>query len=206
MDLQEAMNWLHSGKVEFALAGGVDSYLDLHILGSLDRDKRVLSPARADGFIPGEGSAFLLLASPEAARTHDLTPRARLSAVAADHEDGHLYSEKPYRGDGLARTFTRVFSDGNGQVPIRNVYATMNGESHWAKEWGVAYLRNRKFFDPAFSLHHPADCYGDLGAAAGLTLAGLAVHGIAEEYRESPSLIFASNDRGERAAVIVSSA
>jgi 3-oxoacyl-[acyl-carrier-protein] synthase-1 len=82
----------------------------------------------------------------------------------------------------------------------------MNGESHWAKEWGVAFIRNRDRFVESHGMHHPADCHGDTGAAAGLIMVGLAALGIQEGYRSSPSLVYASSDQGERAVVLVNSA
>jgi 3-oxoacyl-[acyl-carrier-protein] synthase-1 len=52
-------------------------------------------------------------------------------------------------------------------------------------------------------MHHPADCFGDAGAAVGPAMIGLAVHGIRARYRNSPSLVYASSDNGERAAILV---
>ena len=38
------------------IVGGVDSYLDLYVLGTLDLDKRIKSSTHLDGLIPGEGA------------------------------------------------------------------------------------------------------------------------------------------------------
>jgi 3-oxoacyl-[acyl-carrier-protein] synthase-1 len=84
---------------------------------------------------------------------------------------------------------------------VQEVYASMNGEQHWAKEWGVAQLRSRDAFDPAHVLHHPADCTGDTGAACGPLMVGLAALGMAGGYRRSPCLVYASSDDGPRAAL-----
>jgi 3-oxoacyl-[acyl-carrier-protein] synthase-1 len=158
-----------------------------------------------DGFVPGEGAAFLLLASRRAAAAEGLKPLAAGSAVAEGAEEGHLYSQQTYRGDGLAATLQQLFREAGG-APVREIYSSMNGESHWAREWGVAYLRNRAAFDPGHGMHHPADCFGDTGAACGPLLVGLAAVGLARGYRRSPCLVYASSDRGARAAVLVSAA
>src|SRR6266571_1153002 len=94
----QASEPIRMGRAKFMLAGGVDTFRDLYILGTLDMEQRVKSAANLDGFIPGEGAAFLLLSS---ANT-DVAPLAALSLVAQAMENGHLYSEQPYRGDGLA--------------------------------------------------------------------------------------------------------
>jgi 3-oxoacyl-[acyl-carrier-protein] synthase I len=79
----------------------------------------------------------------------------------------------------------------------------MNGESHWAKEWGIGFLRNRAAFSERHGLHHPADSLGDTGAACGPILVGLAALGIRDRYRRTPCLVYGSSDRGPRAALAV---
>src|SRR5439155_16341288 len=190
----------------FMIAGGVDTHRDRYVLGTLDMEKRVKSSANLDGFIPGEGAGFLLLADRGAASSAGLTPWAGVSAVALSTEPGHLYSEESYRGDGLAQAVQQLAQAGALVGPIREVYSSMNGENHWAKEWGVARIRSNGTFSAEHGMHHPADCYGDTGAACGPLLAGLAALGIKQGYRRSPALVYGSSDRGQRAALIVSAA
>lgn len=188
----------------FALAGAVDTYRDSYLLGILDQEQRVKSSAHSDGFIPGEGGGFLLLAGRAAAKALGIDPLARITPVYEAFEEGHLYSDKPYRGEGLADALAKLLEAGDVEDPIQEVYSSMNGENHWAKEWGVAFLRNKDAFAPEHRLHHPADCFGDTGAACGPLLIGLAAWGIAQGYRQSPSLVLASSDRGARAVLAVS--
>jgi 3-oxoacyl-[acyl-carrier-protein] synthase-1 len=202
--LGQAVLTIQSGRADFMLAGGVDSYRDLYVLGTLDRDERIKSAANLDGFIPGEGAGFLLLARTTAAEALGIVPLARMSPVALGFEEGHLFSDAPYRGDGLASTITALVAQLPSRDPIAEVYSSMNGESHWAKEWGVAYIRNRSAFVDSYRMHHPADCCGDTGAAAGPMMAGLAALGVAAQYRNSPALVYGSSDRGARAAIVVS--
>jgi 3-oxoacyl-[acyl-carrier-protein] synthase-1 len=196
--LARAVDWLDAG-APYVVAGGIDSYRDLYVLGTLDLEGRVKTAASLDGFIPGEGAAFLLLAKAGAPGAF-----ARLSGFGAAMEPGHLYSEQPYRGDGLAAVFAASLSNGTG--PVAEVYASMNGESHWAKEWGVGFMRSRAKFVEGHGMHHPADCHGDTGAAAGPLMAGLAALGIRDGYRRPPCLVYGSSDRGERAALVVTAA
>ena len=44
-----------------SIVGGVDTYLDLRLLATLDAEQRILGPRVMDGFIPGEGAAFYRL-------------------------------------------------------------------------------------------------------------------------------------------------
>jgi 3-oxoacyl-[acyl-carrier-protein] synthase-1 len=204
MAIGRASELIRSGQSGFALAGGIDTYRDLFVLSTLDRERRVKSSTNWDGFIPGEGAAVLLLSSRSAAFAVGTEPLAVLSPVVAGFENGNLYSEQPYRGEGLAAAVGQLLPFAWG--PVKDVYSSMNGESHWAKEWGVAFLRNAGAFVPEFGVHHPADCCGDTGAACGPLLVGLAALGLKGGYRSSPALVYGSSDRGHRAAILVGAA
>ncbi len=201
--LKEAMDALSSGKIEAVLVGGVDTFLDLYLLGTLDMENRVLGPGIMDGFIPGEGAAFLLLTSQNRAASFGIPISGFLTPVVMGFENGHLYSEQPYKGDGLAGVFTEFFGAGYVKEPVRELYSAMNGENHWAKELGVAFVRNSAAFDPLYGMHSPADCIGDTGAASGIILAIMAAIGIRKGYRRSPALVTCSSDRGVCGAVAV---
>ena len=198
----QASEPIRMGRAKFMLAGGVDTYRDLYVLGTLDMERRVKSAAHLDGLIPGEAAAFLLLAD----RSAGVEPWAGVSPVAQTVEPGHFYSEAPYRGEGLALAVQQLVQSGAATGPIPEVYSSMNGENYWSKEWGVAFLRNSGAFVADHGMHHPADCYGDTGAACGPLMAGLAALGIKEGYCRSPALVYGSSDRGQRAALMVSAA
>jgi len=199
--VHQASERIRKGQADFIVAGGIDTFRDLYVLGKLDSEGRVKSSRNLDGFIPGEGAGFVLLASRKAAQSSKLPPLAQLSPVASGQEVGHFYSKEPYRGEGLAGTFEKFFQESRLREPVQEVYSSMNGENHWAKEWGFGFLRNRSSFSSDHGFFHPADCFGDTGAASGLILLGLAACGIFHGYRRSPSLVYCSSDYGERATV-----
>jgi 3-oxoacyl-[acyl-carrier-protein] synthase I len=204
--IARAAETIRSGQAAFALAGGIDSYRDLLVLATLDKEKRVKSAVHLDGFIPGEAAAFLLLASASAAAATGLKPIASLSRVAQGIEEGHLYSEQPYRGEGLAATIGQIVQAKIVPSPFAEVWSSMNGESHWGKEWGVSFLRNKAAFIEDADIQHPADCVGDVGSAIGPLLVGLAALGVRDGYRKSPALVYCSSDRGARAALALTAA
>lgn len=199
----QAARTLRSGAARFVLAGGIDSFRDPYILGVLMMKGRIKTSTNLDAFVPGEAAAFLLLSTRATAASAGIAPIGAVSAVTAGLEPGHLYSEQPYRGEGLAAVVRQLLDQAPDLQPLREVYSSMNGESHWAKEWGVTFLRNKDAFDPATGIHHPADCYGDTGAASGPLLAGLAALGMLQNFRRSPALIYCSSDFGERSAAAI---
>lgn len=196
--IKEAMALLGSG-VPHVLAGGIDTYLDLRLLATLDREGRILGPRRMDGFIPGEGAAFVLLSKASASAGET----ARICNAALGYEEGHIYSDAPYRGDGLAATLAELFDGAGAKPKIASVFAGFNGESFNAKEWGVAFLRNGSRFEERHAMAHPVDCIGDTGAALGPIMVCLAAIGQRKGYVSGPSLIWCASDYGPRAAVMI---
>jgi 3-oxoacyl-[acyl-carrier-protein] synthase-1 len=199
--LRAALALLAQGKHDYALVGGVDSYLDLYLLATLDQADRVLAPGVMDGFCPGEGAGFVLLCSERVSKSH--TPLARVHAPGIGAEPGHRYSKEPYRGDGLATAVNEAVAD--CQQPLQTVLCSLNGENFGVKEWGVAFLRNKAAFAEPFEMLHPADCCGDLGAAFAPVLIGLAAIGMHKQYLSTPCLVWCSSEYEQRGAVCVSS-
>lgn len=155
-----------------------------------------------DGFAPGEGAAFLLLGSEKGAAQLDVRPSVRIGAPGLALEPGHRFADKPYRGEGLDQAIKGALAGADG-MPVRTVYASLNGENFGAKEWGVALLRNATAIDPGFRMIHPADCFGDVGAAFGPMLIGLAAIALEEGYVQGPCLAWCASDGAPRAAVCV---
>lgn len=200
----EALSFLAKGGGRHALVAGVDTYLDLMLLGTLDRDKRIKCARVMDGFIPGEGAGVVLLGRAGAAGGAKSPPLATLLAAAAADEPGHRYSTETYRGDGLAAAFAGVLTaKGNLRAPIATMYAGLNGESFGAKEYGVASLRSSRELSPEIVVEHPIDCFGDIGAALGPVMLGLAALGLAGQRCAAPALVWCSSDGAPRAAALL---
>jgi 3-oxoacyl-[acyl-carrier-protein] synthase-1 len=186
------------------VVGGVDSFLDEALLTALDREGRVLAEGVGDGFIPGEGAGFVLVARPDATRNSLAPPLARIDAVAAGREPGHRYATEPYRGEGLAETVRECLSSASiPDLPIRSVMAGFNGEFLGTKEWGVTLIRNSDSFAADLEMIHPADCFGDTGAAHGVLLLGLACFGLSRGHTAGPCLVWASSDLEQRGAAVL---
>ncbi len=202
--VHSACKLLESGKADIVLAGGCDSYNDTDILDFLDSESRLKSEIHLDSFIPGEGVGFLLLTTESKAKREKLNILGRIKSTAIGFEKGHLYSEIPYKGEGLFQTFQSLLK--NAATPIKcikTIYSSMNGENHWAKELNVSYIRFQSVFAEDLVVEHPADCYGDIGAASGPVMMGLAINALQKGYQKGPILIYASSDQGDRGAVIL---
>lgn len=201
--LDFAFQYLVNSPYEYVLVGGSDSYLDSSCLNELDKKDRLLSANNADGFAPGEGAGFLLLTRhPELA----LEKNGHIIAITKPglaEEDGHMYSLSSYRGGGLDQAFKRALSN-HQQPKIRTIYSSMNGENHWAKELGVAQIRNHTHLSEHVNVRHPADCYGDLGVATAPVLMALAAESLFKNDIPSDTvLVYASSDTACRGVVLM---
>ncbi|MFV9615440.1 MAG: hypothetical protein ACNYZG_05750, partial [Gammaproteobacteria bacterium] len=139
---------------------------------------------------------FLLL------KRADSAASVKIYAPGIADEPGHRYSTEPYKGEGLANAVAEALLTISDNT-IKEVFASFNGENINAKEWGVATIRNHKNFDNDFNIIHPADCYGDIGAATGPVLIALASIGMQKGYYKKPMLIWAASEIQQRAAVLM---
>ena len=201
--LDFAFRYLYDLPNDFFLIGGSDSYRDYSRLHPLRDEDRLLVQDADDGFAPGEAAGFLLLTKrPELALARNGFIVA-LSPPGIADETGHLYSQETYRGDGLDQAFKKALANHPQPNRIHSIYSSMNGESHWAKEYGVAFIRNREHFCDPVKTEHPADCYGDLGAATAPVLIGLAAQHLLNPTPAMAHLVYSSSDRAKRGAVVV---
>ena len=198
--LDWAFSHLYAKGEDYVLVGGSDCYQDYPRLRALEANQRVLATSVMDGFAPGEGAGFLLLTRyPQRALTSS-NHIVGLCHPGRGDEPGHFTSNQPYRGDGLDQAFKVALNDYNGEG-IQAIYTSMNGENFWAKEYGVATLRNNSFLKDTVKIEHPADCYGDLGAATGPVLMGLAAYNLLKQSGAASHLVYSSSDGAARAAV-----
>lgn len=202
MAMEAGMKALEQGQAASVIVGGVDTFFDLKLLAELDGEGRILGPQVMDGFIPGEGAAYLVL-KPVAA-VSEARPILALGASSMP-DPGHRYGTEPAKGEGLAKTLELLRAMmGSQPPPVNTTFAGFNGENFDAKLWGVARLRHTDFFTPTMSMQHPASSIGDSGAASGAIMSSLAAIALARGDRTGPALVWAASDRESRACALIS--
>lgn len=198
--LEFAFRYLYDLPHDFLLIGGSDSYQDDARLVPLN--ERLLTVGNPDSFAPGEAAGFLLLTRhPELAEVRNGHIIA-LHQPGIANEPGHLSSDDVYRGDGLDQAFKKALIN-QPEHNIHSIYSSMNGENYWAKEYGVAFLRNRAAFQDPVKIEHPAECYGDLGAATSTVLIALAAEHLFKHTKAKAHLVYSSSDTSKRGAVVI---
>lgn len=186
--LQAALAALAAGSPQ-VVVGGVETFLDLRLLAALNLERRLLADDVRDGFTPGEAAAFVCLARKRPRRATTV-----LRALGTAEDAGHRYSDQPARGEGLSAALDATQWRSARLPPVRTCFAGLNGESFGAKAWGVAHMRHHALFAPELVFEHPADLYGDVGAATATLLLALADETLRNEQRPGPALVWAASD------------
>jgi len=200
--LRFAFDYLYATDHDYVLVGGSDSYLDDEIITPLIESNRLLASGSGDGFVLGEGAGFLLLTKHRELAMEKDGYVVALSEPGIADEPGSLGSNQPYLGEGLDQAFKLALVQ-QPEQSIANIYSSMNGEHFWAKEFGVAQLRNSDYFTPECKIHHPADCFGDLGTATAPVLIGLAAQDLFNSTKQLSTLVYCSSDSEMRGAVVL---
>lgn len=181
---------------------GVDSLLESATIEALILHRRLATPSNADGVIPGEGAAAVLLS------LHGSTDAPALWIEAAGHADEawRLEGEIPIRAVGLTQAIREALSQTGLALADLDFHASgMAGESWYAKETSLALSRTLERRKPHFPHEMIARAVGETGAAAPvLTLAWLA-----EALVERPNpigqigLLHFACAEGRRSALVV---
>ena len=199
--LELAQRYLFDMGHDYVVIGGADCFLEYPILQYLDKDQRLNATGSMDGFAPGEGAGFLLITRHASAALKVDNKVISLNSPGVSQEPGHMRSEESYLGEGLDYSFKQALK--TNKAKITRVYSSMNGESFWAKENGVAMMRNKKHFHDDVATEHPADCYGELGCSTGAVLIALSASQLFNETTEYNHLVYTSSDNEWRSSVVV---
>jgi 3-oxoacyl-[acyl-carrier-protein] synthase-1 len=194
----EASAMLAAGHATSVLVAGVDSWVDPDRLVELDRAYRAKSNRNVDGFVPGEAATALLLEPPSSSRT----PLAILRAVATGREPAASTGDRQSTGVGLCDAVRSSLSGLPG--PVGWVLCDLNGESYRGFEWGILRARLASRFEGDPPLCHPAECYGDVGAASGGALVAVACSAFRRGWAPAAhALAWCASDDAARAAAFL---
>ena len=205
--LDHAVRLIREAHVPACLIGGTDTPRALPYLHWLDSQRRLKRIGQPHGFIPGEGAGFLLVCQREFALRQKWVPLACIQQVGQASEPCLWYQGQPTRGEGLTEAFWQVFRPPGGETCRADVtWCDLNGEPWRAEEWGFSYLRTGKLHGEPLDLRHPADCWGDVGAASAPLLLGLAASELARglDSHQTALVWTASDVQPWRAACLLS--
>ncbi|WP_426755748.1 TIGR02270 family protein [Myxococcus sp. Y35] len=200
--LRAAERALRSGALDRCIVGGIDSIVEPEWLDALDALRMLKTRERPTGLMPGEGAAFVLLESADAASRRGTPAVAYIDAMAASSEPGHLFAGKPHVGMALSSVIAEVLGslEDRGQT-TGLVIADLDGTVPRAQDWGYAQIRLNSAPLKEAVTWYPADVWGGLGAATGAFAVCMAARGFTRGYvPTSGVLTWLWGWNGERAA------
>jgi 3-oxoacyl-[acyl-carrier-protein] synthase-1 len=205
--LPAVCSMLASGRYDVAITGGVDTCYDAEVIDDLLRERRLYDGKNLEGFIPGEGGAFLLLARGDVARRAGFVAQAFVEGVAAAEEPAAVDLDLPITASALTRVL-RTLCDPL-EVSKRTVdywLSDLTHEPDRVREWLLAFPRATAGVsgpDAAVELLSPL--LGDLGAATVPTGLVLAVEAFVRgDPPARTCLVCASSAGPTRGAVLLS--
>lgn len=199
--LQACCEALVQRRCEWAVAGGLDSWLDADALEQLEVRDRLHNGINPWGFIPGEAAAFCIVSS----QAPQERTAVRISGFGSAAEAIPRRGEEPCLGRGLTTAILNAIAELPAAEKIDEVFCDYNGEWDRADEYGFALVRSSDRFVDATATRAPADCWGDVGAATGTLLVALAWQAAQKNWLAgSNALVWVSSDSPHRAALRLS--
>lgn len=163
------------------IVGGVDSWIAIDALHELEAQRRLKSATAPKGIVPGEGAAFLLLVNDALATRVGLHSSVVVLAQARAVEPNPWYEQRPCLAEGLTTALRSLLARPEHRARTDLTLGDLNGEPWRAQEWAFAYLRTQALHSEPLNLWHPADLWGDTGAAAGALLTALAAYELSRD-------------------------
>lgn len=202
--LEQARRMLSRGDAKRILIVGVDSYLTTLSIAHYLAEERLLTPDNANGFIPAEAAAAVLV------EPGDAGPLV-LTGLGLSREQAFIYNRSddegldiPLRGDGMTAAYRNALDEaGVDLATIDYRISDLIGEQYFFKQSALAALRHacgRKEFQDLWS---PGENVGNIGAAVVPSMIGMALTAAQKDYSGgSPLLIEASGDDGACGAAV----
>lgn len=203
--LRAARRLLQERRVERCIVGCIDSRVDPEVLAALGELGVLKMPGHPVGLMPGEGAAFFLVESSEAARRRAAPVQAFVDEMSLATEPFDLLSPQPKVGVALASALEELLGrleEGGQETGL--VIGDLNGMEARANDWGCSLVRLRHRVPQAAADWYPALAFGDVGAATGAFSVCMAARGFARGYAPSPNvLVWLWGERGARGALYV---
>jgi 3-oxoacyl-[acyl-carrier-protein] synthase-1 len=208
--LVEARRLLYEEHHPYCLVAGVDTFLVSATLAAYEERDRLLTSTNSNGFIPGEAGTAIIVGVGGNGKSETRSETVRggeLSCIGIGlgQETATIESERPLRGDGMVQAFKAAFADAQATLAdVQYRITDSNGEQYWFKEDGLAVTRTVRTTKDDFDIWHPADCLGEIGAAAAPCGLGIALVAARKHYAPGPGVLCHFSAEGsERVALVL---
>ncbi len=202
--MESAMEKISTGQMSFCLIGGVDSYYNQETLFWLEDTGRLFCTENKNGFIPGEGAGFCLLASNSAIEEYNITSLAKVLGIGSAEEKRTFDSGKMSSAEGVKSATDKVLKDLPEGEKLSKIYCNLNGENYYTNEMTCLSMHLGNLLNKPGDFMSPVSFCGDLGAATVPVLICLATEAGRKGYAEGPyNLLLTSSLESQRATVLL---
>jgi 3-oxoacyl-[acyl-carrier-protein] synthase I len=200
--LEKARRILSTNAVDHVLIVAADSLLTGPTLAAFSEDGRLLSRTNSNGFIPGEAGGAVLVG-----RRPDGGELLTCDGLGLSAEHATIYSDEPLRAQGLTTAVQIALREAAVEMHEVDLRVTdASGEQYYFKETTLALSRTMHRRRETFDIWHPADCIGEVGAAAGPVIIGVVLSGCRKGYLPGPTILVQNgSDSGVRGAFVLRS-
>ena len=188
-----------------SIVGALDSLLYSSTLNWFEQNRRLKSesPGRHQALVPGQGAGFFICESVDQARRRQKPILAEVKGVGLAVEPEPFITPTPGKAQGLTQAMRAALKT-VAPEDIHTLLCDQNGEHHRAREWHFALMRCFQPGGPGkIPFLYPAQCYGDIGAAAGAVLTAIAIEGLRHGRFKEYVLIACADDHGSCGAVVL---
>jgi 3-oxoacyl-[acyl-carrier-protein] synthase-1 len=190
---------LERGRHSACLVAAADSWVNARTLLRLCEAGRLLTSGNADGVIPGEAAACLILSR------DGKDALATVRGIGFGREPALISNDIPLRGEGITGAARAALSEAG--LALHDMDFRLSdaaGDSYAFKEQALVVTRLLRRSKATFPLWQCADTLGETGAAAGLCGLASAIAAFQRGYAPGPRAIgFVGNEMGQRAAVVL---
>lgn len=200
--LKHAHKWIYEQRGDKLIIAGVDSLLVAPTLATYEEREQLLTSQNSNGFIPGEAAAAILI---EAAKTGETQPQLVCSGIGFGMEKATEDSGLPLRADGLVQAIKMALADAGCDLGDLDYRITdISGGQYGFKEAALALSRILRKRKEEFDISHPADCIGEVGAAAGPVILAVTLTAMDKGYTPGRNaLCHFGSEEGKRAAAVL---
>jgi 3-oxoacyl-[acyl-carrier-protein] synthase-1 len=183
---------------------GLDSYLTAQSVAHYLGQNRLLHPANANGFIPGEAAAAVLCGTAKGP--------LRVAGLGLAREPARIYNTDgkdgqplPMRAEGMTRAHEIALSQaGCRYSDLVLKMGDLIGEAYWFKQMALAMQRLQRELSDVQPIWSVAASLGNIGAAAAPVLLAWAMTAAARGYvPPGPISLESSGDDGACGAAVV---
>jgi 3-oxoacyl-[acyl-carrier-protein] synthase-1 len=200
--LSLARELLRTRQVPACLVSGVDSYVNSRSLQWLEQHHRLKTDENADGVIPGEAAAAVLVL-PSSDSASDAM--VQIAGLGFGHEKASVLSDVPLFGLGLTEAAQAALNDASLQMhDIDFRISDVTGEQYGFKEQLLALARLLRRRRQEFPIWHCSEYLGDIGAAAGICQLVVAFYASQKAYAPgSHAICYTSSVLGDRGVAVL---